>query len=230
MVRPKRISQHSNLQEAIKETAYKQMSELGASALSLRRIARELKITAPAIYNYYPSRDDLVTALIVDAFQSLGDSQLESIASIPADDHPARLRSLGLAYRQWALAYPQRYQLIFGTPISEYQAPEEVTTPAAARSLSILIGVLQAAYLAGKLRTEHSIEMTAKFESMLSAWQAFGAGADPFPLYLALSIWSRVHGCVSLEIGGQFPPFLADPGELFRYEIDSLVRQFIAGD
>ena len=68
MVRPIKRKQITNLQEAIKETAWKQIAKFGAPTLSLRAIARELKITAPAIYNYFPNRDALVTALIVDAF------------------------------------------------------------------------------------------------------------------------------------------------------------------
>jgi AcrR family transcriptional regulator len=74
MVRPSKKQQIPNIQDVIKETAWKQIAEFGAPALSLRAIARELKITAPAIYNYFPRRDDLVTALIVDAYTSLGDS------------------------------------------------------------------------------------------------------------------------------------------------------------
>src|SRR5689334_19962303 len=113
MVRPTRKKQIQNLQEVIKETAWKQIASEGAPALSLRAIARELNITAPAIYNYFPSRDDLVTALIVDAFTSLGDSQKDSIQSIPANRLQVSLFTLGVAYRDWALTYPQRYQLIF---------------------------------------------------------------------------------------------------------------------
>ncbi|MEW5941158.1 MAG: TetR/AcrR family transcriptional regulator, partial [Chloroflexota bacterium] len=117
MVRPIKKKQIPNLQEAIKEKAWRQIAEEGAPALSLRAIARALKITAPAIYNYFPRRDDLVTALIVDAFTSLAEAQRASIESLPANDLKTRLATLGLAYREWALAYPQRYQLIFGTPI-----------------------------------------------------------------------------------------------------------------
>ena len=80
MVRPTKKEQIPNLPEAIKETAWQQIAEKGAAALSLRAIARQtLGITAPAIYNYFPRRDDLVTALIVDAFTSLGESQKEAI-------------------------------------------------------------------------------------------------------------------------------------------------------
>ncbi len=80
MVRPKRSKQHPDLQTAIKEVARKQIAENGAPALSLRAIARELKITAPAIYNYYPSRDDLVTALVIDAYASFAEGERGSIA------------------------------------------------------------------------------------------------------------------------------------------------------
>src|SRR5690242_4686609 len=173
MVRPTRTKQIQNLQEVIKETAWQQIARQGAAALSLRAIARELNITAPAIYNYFPSRDDLVTALIVDAFTSLGDSQKDSIKSIPANKPQARLFTLGLAYRDWALAHPQRYQLIFGTPIPGYEAPADITLPAAAWALIPLIETLQALYNADKLRVENLSKLTPALKSMLGAWQEF---------------------------------------------------------
>lgn len=73
--RPKQSQQHPDSSAAITETARKQMAENGAAPLSLRAIARELSITAPAIYNYFPSRDNLVTALIVDTCHFLAASQ-----------------------------------------------------------------------------------------------------------------------------------------------------------
>ena len=132
MVRPTLKKQKPNLQESIKETAWKQIAETGAATLSLRSIARELGITAPAIYNYHPDRDALVTALIVDAYTSLGESQQAAIDALSVEDQAARLFALGLAYREWAITYPQRYLLIFGTPIPNYVAPENITMPAAA--------------------------------------------------------------------------------------------------
>ena len=76
MVRPTLKKQIPNLHEAIKDAAWKQIAKEGAPALSLRAVARNLKITAPAIYNYFPSRDELVTALIIYAYTSFGDSQI----------------------------------------------------------------------------------------------------------------------------------------------------------
>jgi len=227
MVRPTLKKQIPNLQEAIKEAAWKQISESGAPALSLRAIARELKITAPAIYNYFPRRDDLVTALIVDAYNSLADAQESVLLGISEDERAERLSMLGFAYREWAVKYPQRYQLIFGTPIPNYHAPDELTLPAAARGLVPLINAIRALFAAGDLRTEKLAKMTPKLESMLTAWQQFEGGSDPEVLYLALVIWSRVHGLVTLEIGNQIPAFFDDPAELFRREINNILIQYL---
>ena len=225
--RPRREERHPDLQTAIKETAWKQIAEAGAPTLGLRSIARELNITAPSIYNYYPSRDDLVTALIVDAYNSLADAQEASFQNTAADDLPGRLFELGMAYREWAVTYPQRYQLIFGTPIPRYHAPDEITLPAAARSLVPLTQTVQALYSAGQIRAERLSPMTPRLEAMLQAWQAFEGGSDLEVLYLTTIIWSRVHGLVTLEIGNQLPAFLDDPAEIFRREIMNILNQYL---
>ena len=226
MVRPTLKEQIPNLQDAIRETAWKQIAEYGAAAMSLRAIARELNITAPAIYNYFPSRDDLVTALIVDAYNSLADAQETSLKDLAADKYPARLSGLGIAYREWAVTYPQRYQLIFGTPLPNYQAPEDMTRPAAARALIPLTKAIQDISNAGNLRTERLAKMTPKLRSMLAVWQKLEGGSDLEVLYLALVIWSRVHGLVMLEIGNHMS-FFDDPAEIFRSEINNLLIQYL---
>jgi AcrR family transcriptional regulator len=231
--RPRRIDQTPNLHDVIKETAWKQISEHGAPTLSLRAIARELGITAPAIYNYFPSRDNLVTALIVDAYTSLAESQKHSIEKIPANKLEQRFTALGLAYRDWALEHEQRYQLIFGTPIPGYVAPEDVTTPAAAWALVPLTETLQALYAAGKLRVERLPKLTSTLRSMLEAWKKFvgASGGDVHieVLYLSYVVWSHVHGLVSLELGHQTPSFITDPGEIFRRDVNMLLALY-AGD
>jgi AcrR family transcriptional regulator len=228
MVRPTLKKQIPNLQETIKETAWKQIAEFGAPTLSLRAIARELKITAPAIYNYFPRRDDLVTALIVDAYTSLGDSQKSALESISKKDNASRFLALGIAYRDWAVTYPQRYQLNFGTPISNYEAPEDTTTPAAAWALLPLIETIQVLYNERSLRVERLAKLTPKLKSMLETWKQFaGDIAETEVLYTAYVVWSRVHGLMMLELGRQLPSFFTDPGEIFRREISTMVNQYI---
>lgn len=224
--RPRRADRHPDLQSAILETAWQQIAEAGAPALSLRAIARQLKITAPSIYNYFPSRDHLVTALIVQAFNSLAAAQEAALEEQAGAGLAGGLSALGLAYRRWAVDHPQRYQLIFGTPIPHYHAPPEVTVPAAARALVPLTRTLQQLSAAGMLRTENLAPMSAQLRSMLQAWQEFEGGSDLEVLYLALVIWSRVHGLVTLEIGNQLPAFIVEPAGLFQREIDTIVKQY----
>jgi AcrR family transcriptional regulator len=225
MVRPKRSNQKVGLDEEIKTVAWKQIAEDGAANLSLRRIARAVGIAAPSVYHYYGSRDELVTALILDAFYSLGKTLEDSIVS-SSDDHAARLANLGLAYRQWAISQPQRYQLIFGTPIPGYVAPEELTLPAATAGFVPLISVLQAAYTAGRLRVERLAPLSSKLKSMLEKWRKSQAGFDIEVLYMGLVFWSRAHGLMMFEINGQYPSFITDAGEVYAREMNQIVQLY----
>lgn len=227
MVRPSKKAQIQNLQEAIKETAWKQIAEFGAAAMSLRAIARDLKITAPAIYNYFPDRDALVTALIIDAYTSFGDSQLAARDAIPAENLIERFEAIGMAYRQWAITYPQRYQLIFGTPIPGYQAPLMEVLPSAAKSLSPLVGVIDDLRIANKLKADGFPGIQPGYEQQFEVWKKFAGDYDIFSLSVSMIIWSRVHGLVSLEISNSMPPFGVNGDALYLYEIKSTTNQFI---
>jgi AcrR family transcriptional regulator len=227
MVRPRRTAQQSDLQEAIKETAWSQIAKFGAPTLSLRAIARELGITAPAIYNYFPRRDDLVTALIIDAYNSFGDSQIAARDALPLEDLEGRLSAIGMAYRNWALTYPQRYQLIFGTPIPGYAAPVERVFPSGARSLGVLVSVVEALRVAGRLKADNFPMVSPGHEATFSIWKNYGGDADVLSLSVAVLIWSHVHGLVSLEIAGNLPPFGLNGDALYLYELGLVNKQFI---
>jgi AcrR family transcriptional regulator len=224
--RPRNDERHPDLQTAIKETAWQQIAELGATALNLRAIARDLGIAAPSIYNYFPNRDALITALIVDAFASLADSQAAAIVAIPEQEHAQRLLALGINYREWAMAKPERYQLIFGTPLAGYIAPFEITQPVAGRSLTVLMNVLMAGHAAGKLCPETGHALSPQMQTMFADWQQQRGAADEQVQFLAFSIWAHVHGLVSIEIGQQYPPFITDAGEIFRHALGLLVIRY----
>lgn len=225
--RPRREERHPDLQTAIKETAWQQIAELGAAALNLRAIARHLGITAPSIYNYFPNRNALITSLIVDAFASLADAQFAAIAAIPEREHAQRLLALGINYRDWAMARPERYQLIFGAPLAGYVAPLDITQPVAGRSLAVLMNVLMAAHSAGRLHPELGSALSPKIQAMFAEWQQQRGAADEQVQFLALSIWGHVHGLVSVEIGQQYPPFITDPGEIYRHALALLIIRYL---
>jgi len=227
MVRPIKKKQIPHLQEAIKETAWKQIAEFGAPALSLRAIARELKITAPAIYNYFADRDALVTALIIDAFTSFGDSQLEARDSVKETDLIGRFKAIGVAYRDWAHINPQRYQLIFGTPIPGYQPPAEKILPSSTRSISALFSVVDSIHTAGKLKIDSYPEVKSEYRAHYNLWKEQVGNINPLSMFVAMLIWSRVHGVVSLEIQGGLPPFGKKGDALYLSELNFIAEQFV---
>ncbi len=221
-----RLENVRDLSKTIKAVAYRRLAEHGTGGLSLRAIARDLEITAPAIYNYYRRLDDLITALVVDAFTALGEALAVGVQACPADDHVARVKASGLAYRAWALAYPERYNLIFGTPIPGYTAPEAITRPAAAIGLEVLIRALEEARQAGQLPVRDALwQRHPALRAQIDAWrQLVGSQAHPYCHYLALVIWPRVHGLVSIELYHQLPPGIA--GEtLYALELENILRQ-----
>ncbi len=105
--RPKGRTSKSDLRERIIEAAWAQIAREGAPALSLRAVARDLAIAAPSIYNHFADRDALVTALIVEAYESLATYQKAANDAVPVQDLHARLISIGIAYHAWAITYPQ---------------------------------------------------------------------------------------------------------------------------
>ena len=208
----------------IKTIARQHMAEKGAAALSLRAIAREMGMTGPALYRYFHSRDDLVTALIVDAYNSLATALA---ASQVDNDHPhtERILDAARAYRGWALAHPQEYSLIFGTPIPNYFAPIEITGPAAAGGMAVLIGALDAAWRDGALKVEGVLSAAPE---MVQAWvDKSDYDGPPAVIHLALANWAQIHGLVSLELNGHFA---AVPGEInidsfFEIEIRAMIAR-----
>ncbi len=219
MVRPRRITP-VDLAADIKSTARSRLNKLGTAGLSLRAIARDLHITAPAIYNYYPRLEDLITALIVDAYTALGEALVAARNDVDAQDYPGQLRAVGTAYRQWAIQHPEEYNLIFGTPIPGYRAPLELILPIAGRGLALLVDLLASAHRSGKLKLDAKLlNGRPELVRRIGKWQSdTGIDAHPSLYYLALIVWTRVHGLVSLELYHQFPYAIQDPGGVFLLE------------
>src|SRR5580698_8845728 len=140
----------AELTREIQEEAKRQLAATGADALSLRAVARELGMVSSALYRYYPSRDDLLTALIIDAYDALGDAAERAIAAGPSV--PARERWIAAchAVRDWARANPHEYALVYGSPVPGYRAPEATIGPAARVPLAF-VGVLADAVADGEV-------------------------------------------------------------------------------
>ena len=125
---PRQLAREQNI-DRIKALALTQLAESGAGSLSLRAIARELNLVSSAIYRYYPSRDELITALIVDAYGDLAD-HLDEAGAAGRRGPRRRWVDTCLAMRAWAVSQPQRWALIYGSTIPGYAAPPDTIDPA----------------------------------------------------------------------------------------------------
>lgn len=211
--------------QEIKAIARRHMADHGAAELSLRAIARDMGMTAGALYSYYDTRDDLITALIADGYGSLAEALEAARDSRPADDHAGRLLAAGHAYRSWAIAHPQEFRLIFGDPIRGYRAPEGGPTEAAARRAgAVLVELVAAAWPRIRAAVPAGDHHWSDFDAGYSAWvrEAF-PGLPPAAVALHLRVWGRVHGLVALEVYGHLRPLLADAAKLYRAELLDLV-------
>jgi AcrR family transcriptional regulator len=155
----------AELTKEIKDEARRQLAATGAEGLSLRAVAKELGMVSSALYRYYPSRGDLLTALIIDAYNALGAAAEQAIAGpVPAADPvlaggpvPAAGTALARerwiaachAIRDWARTNPHEYALIYGSPVPGYRAPEATIGPASRVPLAFT-GVIRDALTAGE--------------------------------------------------------------------------------
>lgn len=209
----------------IKSTAWKQIAAQGVASLSLRAIAREMGMTAPGLYRYYPSRDALVTALIIEAFNSFSDALEAARDACTPEDHAARFRAICMAYFHWAVANPQRYSLIFGTPVPGYQLDERAG-PAAQRGFLVVQGVIGEAHAAGKITGEWiAVRLPTSLKSQYQALRRMGMPHAPLVTHLALFAWSTIHGITSLMLYGYLSGFLGNKVETFiSLEIENMTR------
>ncbi|MEW6548595.1 MAG: TetR/AcrR family transcriptional regulator [Spirochaetota bacterium] len=209
----------------IKAAAWTQVAERGAASLSLRAVAAAIGLSAPALYRYFPSRDHLVTALVIDAYDSLACAQNKTLHALEGKPWDEILLGLGRAYRTWALGKPAAFYMIFGAPIPGYAQPTEETTPAAGSSLAALIKTLVMAKESGDLVLPLAPPAAPGLHAAFEAWSEAVHQADPEILYLAFSIASRVQGLTLAELGGQFAPYLRDFSLIFDRELGRIVGE-----
>ncbi|MFG3201211.1 TetR/AcrR family transcriptional regulator [Streptomyces sp. NPDC048192] len=207
---------------AIKEEARRQLAKDGAAKLSLRAVARELGMVSSALYRYFPSRDDLLTALIIDAYDSLGEAAERARDAAAGADPLHRWTAVCEAVRDWALARPHEYALIYGSPVPGYAAPQ-TTVPAAARVGLVFIGIVRDAHEhAGLADLPLSAELRPEAERMAAD---FAPGLPPETAAALVAAWAQLFGLVSFELFGQFTNVVEDRAAFFRHAAARLARQ-----
>lgn len=215
----------------VKQVARQLMATQGTAAITLRAIAEQMGFTSQALYRYFKSRDALLTELIIDAYTDLALTMESARDARPPDAYGERLFAALMAYRQWAVAHPVDYTLIYGTPIPDYQAPSELIQPAMLRVPTLALAFLHEAWQQGQLSTlpqyrplpAELAEQLAEHRTLLLP-QPGGHEVSPELLHTMFVIWSRLHGLITLEIFGHLP-LMRDPEAFYRFEVLTLLRQ-----
>ncbi|MFD5391089.1 TetR/AcrR family transcriptional regulator [Streptomyces sp. NPDC127074] len=239
MATPRRERYRKQTREEAKAVALAQLSESGTAGISVNAIAKAMGMTGPALYRYFASRDELLTELIIDAYRDLAETLARAVAdAVPAD----RFRALALALRDWAKRQPDRYLLIYGTPVPGYHAPPETTEISAGLMRTIVdacatvAGAGAGAGAGGGAASggggaamggrQPLTELEAELARHLEGAGPWTAGEEPGGELKgrALRTWTRLHGVISLDVQGQFTGMGFDPSVLFEAEIDALVR------
>jgi AcrR family transcriptional regulator len=209
----------------ITEIARRQLATEGAAGLSLRAVAREMGMVSSAIYRYFPSRDDLFTALIIDGYNAIGAAVEKAEAACVRTDYNGRWLTGCQAVRDWALAHPHEYALVYGSPVPGYRAPKQTIGPAA-RPAVVFGGIVSDAHRDGAL-TEPAAGLPVP--------QSFGpdaarlrdavlAGVPDDVAARTLTAWAGLFGLVSFELFGQFENVVTDRDAFFGYAASCLGR------
>lgn len=214
----------AEITQRILDHARGQLREAGPGELSLRAIARDLDVASSAIYRYFGSRDELITALLVQVYDELGTTLEAADARIrPRTAYRRRFTALARSLRGWAVDHPHDWALLYGSPVPGYQAPQD-TGPAAGRVTGAFILLLKDMQSTGHgLRPGAPISRRAA-ASLDGIWEALGYRLDPDLTLRGMAAWSTVMGAVSLELFGHLHRAVLDYDAWFQHVVAVTTR------
>jgi AcrR family transcriptional regulator len=205
--RTARAVARAELTRAILDRASAQLGEVGPAALSVRQVARELEMASSAVYRYFPSRDELLTALLVRAFDAMGEAVEQGAAAADPD---------------WARAHPHEYALAYGSPVPGYVAPTD-TVAAATRVPAALLAVMRDAQLAGRPLGATGRPVGEAERAAVAPISAFtDPPLEPERTVRAVAVWATLFGHVSLELFGHTQNAVLDHDVHFAALVDQL--------
>jgi AcrR family transcriptional regulator len=210
--------------EEIKRTARRHLAELGAPQLSLRAVARDVGLVSSAVYRYFASRDELLTALIIDAYDALGAAAEAADAAVDQADLVERFRAVCHAIRNWARVNPHEYALTYGSPVPGYHAPQDTVGPAT-RVTAVLGGILVDGAAAGILRQQSADWLLPNVRAdMLRLADTVFPGVPPAVMARGLIAWTEVFGAVSFELFGRLDTIIVDRDAWFAHQVGTMTR------
>jgi AcrR family transcriptional regulator len=211
--------------EDLKRVARAHLATDGAD-LSLRSVARELGMVSSAVYRYFESRDALLTALIIDAYDDLGEATERAEAAIRRSDLRGRWLATAHAIRDWSKANRAEYGLLYGTPVPGYAAPEDTIAPAV-RTVVVMTSILRDGSERGLLPALPHERLPAATRTDLEGVIALPGfeGVPPALLARGMGAWAALFGLVSFELFGRLTNAVHDYDAWFDYQVRLLTHE-----
>jgi len=225
----RRDTRRAEITARILEIGRVHLAEHGAAALSLRSVTRDLGMVSSAVYRYVAGRDDLLTLLLVDAYDELADAVQAAVDAVAEHRWDRRARAATTAFRRWALGEPARYALLYGSPVPGYAAPAQQTVEPGTRVIRLLLDLIAEGVAAGAITDPVGpVPLPPVLRTDLAATLAdFGPDLEPGVIARALLLWSTLIGATSLEVFGQYgPDGFGHPDAVFDQQIDYVLDLF----
>jgi AcrR family transcriptional regulator len=198
----------------------------GATGISLRAIARDLGMASSAVYRYVASRDELLTQLIIDAYDSLGEAAETSGAAVDRADLLGRWTAICTTVRHWAITNPNEYALIYGSPVPGYVAPTDTIGPASRVSVLLVQLMVDSAMSRADPPKAEEDPGSARWQVALRpVREAFPPQISTEDIQTGLMVWSALFGVISFELFGQFHNVVAEnPGDREAFFAECITR------
>ena len=211
------------------------LTDEGPAALSLRAVARDVGMVSSAVYRYFPSRDDLLTALLITDYDELG-VVVEAAGAAAGPTPGARWVAMCRAIRDWSIAHPGDFALLFGSPVPGYAAPRETVVPATRTTLALVRVVADAVGSGAPGASGSSVTSTPGAAGRpgsptappaapgaagpavadgVATLRSFGITLPDEVLVRTLMAWTTVFGTISFELFGHFVGSVSDPAAYF---------------
>jgi AcrR family transcriptional regulator len=189
--------------------------------LSLRAVARDLGVVSSAVYRYFESRDALLTALIVDGYDSLGAAVEQAEAAVPRRDLSGRWTATGRSIRAWALDRPHEYALLYGSPVPGYAAPQDTVEPAN-RPVLVLAAILRDGVERGALTAGDRLPRAVRADlERIAAFPGFEA-IPAAVLARGMTAWAQLFGTLSFELFGRLTNGVTDYDAYFDHQLKTM--------
>jgi AcrR family transcriptional regulator len=202
----------------IKETARRFLVEQGPDAITLRAIAREMGMTAPALYRYFNSHDELRRHVIGDIYRELAGDINTAIHEVAADGMTAKFIAGSREFRRWSLNHPREFALIFGSPLPGIDLNHtDIADRSGQEFMGVFLGLLVELWQEQPFPVSGPGDIDPGLRAQLERFR--DSLGIPLPAGALLSFaycWVRLYGMVSMEVYGHLSWVLDDAEPMFE--------------